>query len=63
LVSPSVFYTDLIPFAVSLLMCSLVHRTTKEEMEGPASSWGLRNRKHAQPFMNVMMMICQILKK
>jgi len=23
------------------------HRMTEEEMEGPTSSWGLRNRKHA----------------
>jgi hypothetical protein len=23
------------------------HRKTEEEMEGPTSSWGLRNRKHA----------------
>jgi hypothetical protein len=31
--------------------------TTEEEMEGPTSSWGLRNRKHASPFMNMMMMM------
>jgi len=23
------------------------HRTTEEEMEGPISFWGSRNRKHA----------------
>jgi len=23
------------------------HRTTEEEMEGPTSFWGSRNRKHA----------------
>jgi len=30
--------------------------TTEEEMEGPTASWGSRNRKHAETFMNKMMM-------
>ena len=37
------------------------HRTTEEEMEGPNSSLGLINRKHAQPFRNMMMMKMRIL--
>ena len=37
------------------------HRTTEEEMEGPTSSWGSRNRKHAWPFRNMMMMMMMIM--
>jgi len=33
------------------------HRTTEEEMEGPTSSWGSRNRKHDWSFRNMMMTI------
>jgi len=33
------------------------HRTTEEEMEGPISFSGSRNRKHTCPFMNMMMMM------
>jgi len=33
------------------------HRTIEEEMEGPSSSGGSRNRKDAQPFRNMMMMM------
>ena len=31
-------------------------------MEGPTSSWGSRNRKHAQPFRNMMMMMMMMMK-
>ena len=30
-------------------------------MEGPTSFWGLTNRKHAQTFMNMMMMMMKII--
>ena len=30
---------------------------TEEQMEGPTSSWGSKNRNHASTFMNMMMMI------
>jgi len=39
------------------------HRTTEEEMEGPTSSWGSRNRKHTQPFRNMMLMIRNSFRK
>jgi hypothetical protein len=32
------------------------HRTTEEEMEGPTSSWGSRNRKHTYTFLYTMVM-------
>ena len=39
------------------------HRTTEEEMEVPNSSWELRNRKRAKPFMNMMMMMMMMMMK
>jgi len=39
------------------------HRTTEEEMEGPTLFWGSRNRKHAKPFMNMVMMMMMITVK
>jgi len=39
------------------------HRTTEEEMEGPISFWGSRNKKHTWSFMRMIMMNYVILQR